>query len=78
MLMNSKHLTKTCLSRIAEKLELPTKASAEETRQIVEGKLLEMGREPYNVQVELEAREELVWLNLSSEHRSDHKTWFFR
>ena len=58
MPMNSKRLTKTYLSRIAEKLELPTKASAEETRQIIEGKLLEMGREPHNVQVELEAREE--------------------
>ena len=58
MPMNSKRLTKTYLSRIAEKLELPTKGSAEETRQIIEGKLLEMGKEPHNVQIELEIREE--------------------
>lgn len=58
MPMNSKRLTKTYLSRIAEKLELPTKGSAEETRQIIKGKLLEMGREPRNVQIELEFREE--------------------
>ena len=58
MSMNSKRLTKTYLFRIAEKLELPTKASAEKTRQIIEGKLLEMGREPHNVQIELELREE--------------------
>ena len=51
MPMNSKRLTKTYLSRIAEKLELPAKASAEETRQIIEGKLLEMGKEPHNVQI---------------------------
>ena len=37
-----------------QKLELSTKAS-EETRQIIEGKLQEMGREPHNVQVKLEA-----------------------
>ena len=58
MPINSKRLTKTYLSRIAEKLELATKASAEETRQIIEGKLIEMGREPCNVQIELELRED--------------------
>ena len=58
MPMNSKRLTKTYLSRIVEKLELPMKGSAEETRQIIEGKLLEMSREPRNVQIELEFREE--------------------
>ena len=57
MPMNSKHLTKTYLSRIAKKLEMPTKASAEETRQIVEGKLIEMGKEPHNIQIELDLRE---------------------
>ena len=38
-----------------QKLKLLKKASAEEIRQIIEGKLQEMGREP---QVKLEAREE--------------------
>ena len=45
-------------SRIAKKLGLPTKASVAEMRQIIEGKLVEMGKEPHNVQVELDAREE--------------------
>lgn len=58
MPINSKRFTKTYLSRIAEKLELATKASAEETRQIIEGKLIETGREPCNVQIELELRED--------------------
>ena len=39
MPMNSKHLAKTYLSQVAEKLELPMKASAEEMKQIIEGKL---------------------------------------
>ena len=56
MPMNSKRLTKTYLSRIAEKLELPTKGSVKETRQIREGKLLEMGKVPHNVQVEHERK----------------------
>ena len=58
MPMNSKRLMKTYLSRITEKLGLPTKAFAEETRQIIKGKLLEMGREAHNVQIELESGEE--------------------
>jgi len=54
----------TYLSRIAEKLELPTKGSTEDTRQIIERKLLEMGREPRNIQIELEFREEEEFLLL--------------
>ena len=64
MAMNSKRLMKTYLSRIPEKLELPTKASAEEMRQIIEGKLLEIGREPHNVQIELKLREEKEFILL--------------
>ena len=56
--MNSKRLTKTYLSRIAEKVELPSTASADETRQLIEGKLLEMSKEPLNIKVELELREQ--------------------
>ena len=58
MPMNSRHLTKAYLSIMAEKLELPTKGSAEETRKIIEGKLTEMGKEPHNVEIELEIRED--------------------
>ena len=58
MPMNSKGLTKAYLSQIAETLELPAKASAKKTRQIIEGKLEEMSKEPHNLQIEVDAREE--------------------
>lgn len=45
-------------SQITEKLQLPTKAFAEETSQIIDGKLLEMSKEPHNIQIELEIRAE--------------------
>ena len=50
--LNSKRLTAGTLSRVAEALGLPTRGSAAETRQIIEGKLGE-SYEPMNVQVEL-------------------------
>ena len=56
--MNSKRLTKTHLFRIAEKLELRTTRSAEEASKSIEGKLLDMGKEPLNIQVKLELREQ--------------------
>ena len=49
---NSKCLTAGTLSRVAEALGLPTRESAAETRQIIEGKLGESYK-PMNVQVEL-------------------------
>ena len=49
--MNSRRLTSTYLKCIARAFGLPTKAAAEETRVIVEGKLAEMGRDPRNVLV---------------------------
>ena len=49
--MNSKRLTGANLQQIARSLELPTGGSNAETRQVIEGKLIEMGREPQNVQV---------------------------
>ena len=48
--MNSRRLTSTYLKCIAGAFG-PTKAAAEETRVIVEGKLAEMGRDPRNVLV---------------------------
>ena len=39
------------LQQIADTLGLPTKGSAAVTRQLIEGKLMEMGKEPPNVQV---------------------------
>ena len=51
--LNSRRLTAEILSRIARALDLPTTASVEETRQLIEGMLGEE-HEPRNVQVELE------------------------
>ena len=51
--LNSRRLTAEILSRIARALDLPTTASVEETRQLIERKLGEE-HEPRNVQVELE------------------------
>ena len=49
--MNSKRLLTVHLKAIAEHMGLPTRASADEIRQLIEGKLAEEGREPRNVQV---------------------------
>ena len=48
---NSKHLTLAHLKRIAAALDLPTTAASEEVRQMVEGKLADLGQQPLNVQV---------------------------
>ena len=49
--MNSKRLTGAHLQRIACTLKLPMGGSKEETRQLIDGKLMGMGKEPRNVQV---------------------------
>ena len=49
--LNSKRLTAALLRRIANALSLPTDAPAEQLRQLIEGKLITMGKEPMNVQV---------------------------
>ena len=46
--LNSRRLTSTHLKQVAEKLELPTTGSADQIRQLIEGKLQE-GREVSNV-----------------------------
>ena len=48
--LNSKRLTSVHLKQVAEKLELPTTGSADQIRQLTEGKLQE-DREVSNVQV---------------------------
>lgn len=64
--LNSRRLTGVHLQRLARRLELPTSASADETRLIIDGKLSEMGREPRNVQVMIAEPEvggaECLWL----------------
>ena len=64
--LNSRRMKAVNLQRLARRLGLPTSASAEETRQIIDGKLSEMGREPRNVQVVIAEPEvggaECLWL----------------
>ena len=58
--LNSKRLNAVYLSAIARAMEIPTKGSVAETRQMVEGKLENQGREPTNVQVVIEEDEDGV------------------
>ena len=47
--LNSKPLTALQLTQIAESVELQTKGSPHEILQMIDGKLVELGREPKNV-----------------------------
>lgn len=49
--LNSKRLTDAYLQAIATMMELPTKRSIADTKQMIEGKLSNDGRESMNVQV---------------------------
>ena len=48
--LNSKCLTSVYLQMIARAMELMTKGSVTETRQMIEGQLIESGWEPMNVE----------------------------
>ena len=49
--LNSKKLVADQLHRLAGMLGLPSSSTGSSTRQLIEGKLLQMGKEPRNVQV---------------------------
>ena len=49
--LNSRCLTMTHLRRLASSIGVPADAAGEEVRQMIDGKLIEMGREPRNVQL---------------------------
>ena len=49
--LNSKPFTKNHLRRLASKLEVPTGAAADELRLMIDGKLLEAGRDVRTIQV---------------------------
>ena len=51
--LNSRRLTASIVNRIAKALSLPHSASLDDTKQMVEGTLVERGEEPRNVQVTL-------------------------
>ena len=65
--LNSRHLTIAHLQRIVDSLGLPTNGSAAVTRQLMEGKLMEMGREPQNIQVVVQGMDENSVLYLINE-----------
>ena len=56
MALNSRRVTRTILRSVAAGLGLPTTASVEELRQIIDGQLTERGRGPRDVLVEVERR----------------------
>ena len=49
--LNSKRLTAAHVQQLARTLGLPTTASPDDIRRMIDGKLAEIGREPPNVQV---------------------------
>jgi hypothetical protein len=51
--LNSRRLTAAVIARVARELGLSVSASLEDLRQIVGGKIEEMGHEPQNVRVTL-------------------------
>ena len=63
--LNSKRLTITYLCKITQAMELPVSVSGEQFRQLIEGKIIGMGKEPRNVQVlikEVESGDEHLFL----------------
>ena len=55
--LNSRQVTTQTLRSVATSLGLPTTASAEDLRQMIDGQLVERGRQPRDVQVVVEATE---------------------
>eukprot|EP00731_Ephydatia_muelleri_P029828 Em0021g351a len=49
--LNSRRLTTTHIRQLAVALEIPTRASAADILRMIEGKITEDGRDPFNVQV---------------------------
>ena len=62
--LNSRRMKAVYLGRVAGKLGLPSNATANDLRQIVEGKLREMGHEPGNFQVAVEESPTMETLQL--------------
>ena len=56
--LNSRRLKAEYIKAIASNMDLPTRASIDEVRQVIEGKLSESGREPRNVQVVIQEPKE--------------------
>ena len=52
--LNSKSLTASNVKRIARALDVPSEATLDEVRLLIEGKVQELGHEPSNTQVMVE------------------------
>ena len=65
--LNSKRLTSRSVLRIARGLGLPTSASLADTRQMIEGRLVEKGRQPQNVEVHVIESEVGLTIRLNDE-----------
>ena len=66
--LNSRRLTASMIGRIASELGVPMGGSLEDTRQMLEGKLVEAGREPRNVQVVFTEADEGATVRLEDEN----------
>ena len=62
--LNSKRLIASVLKQIARGLEVPTTASLDAIRQLIDGKLEEMGRDPRSTQVIIEEGEKGIHVSL--------------
>ncbi len=58
---NSRRLRAVYVKEIAKGIGLPTKAAGDELRQLIEGHLIEEGREPPNVQVIIDEKTRQVY-----------------
>ena len=62
--LNSKKLTGALLKQLARGLDIPTGASGDELRQLIDGKLGDMGHDPRNTQALLQEAENGVSVSL--------------
>ena len=71
--LNSRRLTSSRLKRIGESIGVSTEASVSEIRQMIEGKLQDMGHEPCNVQVIVQGEGEHAVLYLVDDNGTIRK-----
>ena len=65
--LNSRRLTSRCVLRIAKGLGLPISASLADTRQMIEGRLVEKGHKPQNIEVHVIESEHGFSIRLNDE-----------
>ena len=65
---SSKRLKAVWIRRLVKALELPTNASVEETRQMIEGKLIQQQYQPQNMQVIIQGKDDAAAMFLVNEN----------